>query len=218
MATIVGTNRYSGKLNQKVIQGNGAISYNQENTQVIGVIDFSRSEFDDLQGASQCPTYSDWSIFCCWGCSDDDGSTIIDISQGDFTSQREVELYDGQKLVANILINGYAKSINGERYTIETEISGSYHGPGGFNNVDGYVLPLEPQENNLLVGSFTKELEGIDGKSYTVKQYHKFIFHDGVTKDLQSIEHHLTIDTEKSFVSNEKQFFYLVADSYIKNI
>jgi hypothetical protein len=206
--------RYSGQINDQKIVGSGGLTYDQEAKIAQGSIDFSGTEFSALKGEKEGNQLSSISICCCNGCKvDDAGNSIASISKGNFTTRRRVEIFSGNTKVADFTNDGFARKIQGLDYSISVEVSGFYEGPSGFENVDGYQLPLSPKDGNTLEGSFEKQMVGNDGNNYTVRHTHTYIFHAGTTIELPEITHILNIDTNKSYVSNEEKFLRLVAES-----
>jgi hypothetical protein len=155
------------------------------------------------------------SVYCCVECENEEDESIANISEGDFTSRREVEVFQGEEVIGDFTLNSSLKKVSSRRLAGISEISGFYNGPEEFESIGGYELRLNPESSNNLVGSFQKEVTGNDGITYTIKHTHKVIFHEGTNKELFEIKNSFDINEKESFASNEDKYFYLLGSSSI---
>ncbi len=120
-----------------------------------------------------------------------------------------IEIFKEDEIVASITVDGFFKKIQGDHYTGHLDISGFYSGPESFNAIDEYTLQLNPEGNTKLTGTFDKTVFGDNGEEYLIKSTQKYLFHDGVTKPLESFIAKISFDTDKSYIDLSQKYIYM---------
>ena len=205
---------YSGVINGVDIQGSANMQTDSTTGSLSALANFNSFPDDftpSLLGNSLL------SISCSNGGKAIDGAqNILTLSNGEYTSIRQVEIYNSSnELLGNISINGFFRKVQSDLYSATVTLTGNYNGPTDIQFPNGYTLPLSPSNNNKLEGNFQKRLNVVSGGNLITQNSHIYYFNNGTTSDLQPVNFELSYDTENSYWLPDERMLNLEGSSII---
>jgi len=205
---------YSGIINGVNIQGGATMNSDPASGDINAVANFN-SFPNDFHPSLM--SNSLLSVSCSNGGKAINGAqNILTLSNGQYTSVRDVEIYDsGGQLLGNITINGSFQKVQTNLYTAAVTLTGTYSGPTDIEFPNGYNLPLSPVNSNKLEGSFQKNINTISGQTLSTVNNHVYLFNNGVTSSLEDANFELTYNTDESYWLPEEKILNLVGNSVI---
>jgi hypothetical protein len=205
---------YSGLINGEENSGNAILQADSES----GVIQGNAS-FSSLPD-SFTPSLASWS-FLSISCSNsskrvDEANNILDFSNGEYTSRREVELFNSAgAFLGSVIINGVFTKVSDELYIADVIVSANYNGPVEINFPDGYLMPLNAIDDYKLEGSFEKELFTNESEAFLTKNKQTYYFNNGVKIPLSSIKCELVYNTDESYWLQDSKILHLIGESTV---
>lgn len=175
---------YSGVVNQEAVDGHAELRISQET----GAF-HATAWFQDFPSTftPSAAGFSLISISCSNGSKNEGAANIITLSQGDYTSIRNVTVFDPSgEIVGDFLINGRFRKVDSNIFEADVLLSGYYHGPTDLEIISGYDLvtaPVEGQDDTLF-GTTEIELRSTNGEVFRSHHSHTYRFEDGVTEPL----------------------------------
>lgn len=175
---------YSGVINQEAVDGHAELRISQETGAFHATAWFQSfpSSFTPYAAGSSL-----LSVSCSNGGKNEGAPNIISLSKGDYTSIRNVTVFDASgKIVGDFLINGRFRKVDTDIFEADVLLSGYYNGPADLELISGYDLvtaPVEGQEDTLF-GTTDIDLRSTDGEVFRSHHTHTYRFEDGVTEPL----------------------------------
>lgn len=206
---------YGGRINNTVVDGNATLFAEPRNGVIEGTVLFR--SLDDLF----TPAFTGFSVLsiCCVCKSRTEGETqnILSLTNGKFTSIRDIEAFDERgNLIGNLSINGLF-SRKGEGVVVgDVTITGRYSGPVDLKVPDGYELPLNPEAEYRLTGEFRKTYISSNGMRINTINKQRYIFDDGVTSRLKPVISIINYNADRTYWDSENKIMRLSGYSKIR--
>lgn len=205
---------YSGVVNGQPINGNAVLQCDPETGNLTANANFA--SFPDSFNPSLAG-FSLVSISCSnSGKAMGSAKNIIDVTNGLYSSIREIELFDASSnFLGNIIINGTFTKVTETMYTANVTVTGNYSGPVNILFPDGYTLPLTAIGNYKLEGTFQKSYQIDGGSTILTENRHTYYFNNGVSTPIGNIECVLSYDTLTSYWLPVPKILHLLGSSII---